>query len=194
MQTEILMVVAMGMFVAIGVAMVWVFKNAEYVIMFTSKQTFKGVWAVWKGKIKNGKISIDGKTYLVGNTKPFIFLHKAVGHVPCYFLYENNPEPMGLYDHKDKKHKKAFFFPRSKLTAKAVEELGEMAAVEKIMGAFEKNFGEVLLFVAIGVALGGCIVFAMLFMGVIDVPVGVCISNPDVVAAVQNMTMMGVVN
>lgn len=183
MATEILMVIAIGMFLFFCLGVVLVFRQAEYILLFTSKQTFKGIWAFWKKKIKDGKIVIGDETYIVEGSEPFIYKHVLLGHVPAYLLMENNPQPIDITKH----------LPKSKLTASAITKLGKMAAIEKIMEGKKKELFQIMIYIAIGVVMGAGIVMAGLFMGIIKIPVGTCLSNPQVLEAARNMTMMAVI-
>jgi len=179
--SEVLIAILIILMALITIAVFIIFKHAEYLFIFTTNRTITGHWLLFKQKVKDGKIRIGDQEYLIGKTKPFLLRHKLLGHLPAYFYKENNPEPMDL----------SAKFPKSKLTARAVKEMGEMAAIEKIMAPDKKPIYDIFVYLAIGVFIGVGLTFMLLFTGVIEIPVGLCLSNPQVVDAAINMTYGG---
>ena len=182
--SEVLIAILIILMSGIIMVLILLFKRAEYVFIFTTERTLKGRWLLFKNKVKNGKLKIGDGEYIIAKTKPFLLNHKFLGHIPAYFFTENNPEPMDLSKQ----------FPRSKLTASAIKKMAKMDAVEKIMSPDDKKVYDILVYLLIGVFVGAGLVFTLLFMGIIDVPVGICLSNPAVIEALNNATMPGVVS
>ena len=165
-------------FGVIGLGAFVMLRKCEYVLMFNSKRSFSGKFLFLGQKTKDGNLDIKDRRYVVKDNKPYIYHHIILGSMPAYILEENNPSPLDL----SKK------FPISGISASAIRKMGRMAAVEKIMEGGKDDFMKVLIYIVIGAVIGACLVFAMLFMGIISVPVGNCLSDPNVIAAVQNMT------
>ena len=177
-MSDILLAVFSILGIAIfSIGIMFVMKKAEYIFIFTSERTLRGVWAI-VDKTKNGKIQIGKGRYLTQNTKPFLLKHPLLGHIPAYFFTENNPEPMDLTRH----------FPRSKLTATAISQMGKMSALEKLMSDMKQDMRMAVIYMLCGLLMGVTLAFTLMFFGVIDIPVGVCTSNPEVVATIVNST------
>jgi hypothetical protein len=178
MAEEVLLAVICIMVGAFVLGGIIILRKAEFVLMFNSKRSFTGKFLFLGQKTKDGNIDIKDKRYVVTGVKPYIYHHAILGSLPAYILEENNPSPIDI----------SSIFPVSGLSASAVRKMGRMAAVEKIMEGGKDDFKKILLYLVIGALMGAGIVFALLFMDVISVPIGTCLSNPQVIAAVQNMT------
>jgi len=58
-------------------------------------------------KLKNGKVSIDGKTFVLDVTKPFM-LKTLLGYKPFYIVKWSNPKPVQIFPEFENPQEKYF--------------------------------------------------------------------------------------